>query len=339
MKRNMYQWLEELTRSNRKAALPIMTYPGLNMINKTVMDVITNGQSQYLCIEALAQKFPAAATAVIMDLSVEAEAFGSKIKYSENEVPTVIGKIIAGTDDAEKLKVPDVGEGRTTVYLNAARLAAENIKDRPTFAGHIGPFSLAGRLMDMTEIMIAMMEEPEIVHLVLEKCTTFLIEYSKAFKAVGANGVIIAEPAAGLLSPEKCDGFSSKYVKRIVEAVQDQEYVVILHNCGKTVKQVDTMISTGAKGLHFGNAVNMTDILPQVPDDRVAFGNIDPSGVFLNGTAEEMKTKVDTLLNAMNSYKNFVLSSGCDIPPGTPLDNIDAFFQALSNYNALHQGN
>jgi uroporphyrinogen decarboxylase len=334
MKRNMDQWLKELVQSKEKKALPIMTYPGLNLINKTVRDVITDGQNQFACIAALSSKYPTAATVTIMDLSVEAEAFGSNIKYSDHEVPNVIGKIISGMEDAQKIPVPKVGQARTPVYLEAAKIAAENITDRPVLAGHIGPFSLAGRLMDMTEIMISMMEEPEIVHVVLEKCTNFLIEYAKAFKETGVNGIIIAEPAAGLLPPEKCAEFSSQYVKRIVRAVQDETFIVILHNCGNTVKQVDSMVSTGAKCFHFGNAVKMTDILPQVPVDRIAFGNIEPASVFKNGTPGEMKEKVKTLLEEMKPFTNFVLSSGCDIPPGTPLENVDAFFQVLSEFNA-----
>lgn len=59
---------------------------------------------------------------------------------------------------------------------------------------------------------------------------------SNLFKLAGSNGIIIAEPATGLLSPAQCDEFSSQYVKRIVEAVQDDYFLVILHNCGNTVK-------------------------------------------------------------------------------------------------------
>lgn len=333
MKTNMYKWMDGLASSGKRKALPVMTYPGLDLIGKTVMDVISSGKEQFQCINALAERYPTEAAVIIMDLSVEAEAFGSRIKFSENEVPTVVGKIISGMEDAEKLKIPKAGDGRTSVYLEVAKIAAGNIESKPVLAGHIGPFSLAGRLMDMTEIMISMMEEPEIVHIVLEKCTSFLVEYCKAFKAAGANGVIIAEPAAGLLPPDKSVEFSSNYVKRIVDAVQDETFVVILHNCGNTVKLVDSMVSTGAKGLHFGNAVKMTDIMPQVPADRIAFGNVDPAGVFKNGTVEEMTERVGKLLEEMKPYRNYVLSSGCDVPPGTSLDNVNAFYGALEKFN------
>ena len=121
------------------------------------------------------------------------------------------------------------------------------------------------------------------------------MEYARAIKATGANGLIIAEPAAGIVSPAQCDEFSSRYVKRIVDAVQDSTFMVILHNCGNTVNLVKSMLSTGAAGLHFGNAVSMQDIMPQIPPDRIAFGNIDPVGLFKFGTTEQVREGVDEL--------------------------------------------
>jgi uroporphyrinogen decarboxylase len=333
MKINMVEWSQKIINSKARYVLPVMTYPGLALVNKSIMDVITDGQAQYKCIEALSNKYPSAGAVTIMDLSVEAEAFGSPIKFSDKEVPAVTAAIVNDMDMANALKLPKVGDGRTSVYIKAAQLVAENIKDRPSFGGVIGPYSLAGRLMDMTEIMIQALIEPELVHLVLDKCTNFLIEYAKAFKSTGVNGIIIAEPAAGLLSPEMCSEFSSAYVKRIIEAVQDESFFVILHNCGNTTKLVTSMVSTGAMGLHFGNAVDMMDILPQIPDDIIAFGNIEPAGVFKNGTAENMKEKVAELLRKTANYRNFVLSSGCDVPPGTPINNVDEFYDTLAVYN------
>jgi len=312
-----------------------MTYPGLALANKTIPEIITDGEAQFKCIEALSQKYPSAAAVTIMDLSVEAEAFGSPVKYSDSEVPTVASRIVCDEETAKALKVPKIGEGRTSAYIKAAELAADNIKDRPTFGGEIGPFSLAGRLFDMTEVMVAILLEPETVRIVLEKATEFLIEYAAAFKEVGANGIIIAEPAAGLLSPQQCDEFSSKYVKRIVDAVQDDTFMVILHNCGNTKALVPSLVSTGAMGFHFGNAVDMRDIMPQIPWGRLAFGNVDPARVFKNGSAQDMETTTWELLEKTAIYKNFVLSSGCDIPPGTPIENIEAFFRTLKRFNEM----
>jgi uroporphyrinogen decarboxylase len=211
-------------------------------------------------------------------------------------------------------------------------LASKTIADRPLFGCVIGPFSLAGRLCDMTQIFMKLIEEPEMVHVVLEKCTRFLIDYAKAFKDAGAQGIFIAEPAAGLISPRQCQQFSSNYVKQIIASVKDENFTAVLHNCGNTRKLVPAMLDTGAHGYHFGNAVDMNDILPQIPPEILAFGNIDPSSILRNGTTDEVKTKTIELLERVSGYQNFVPSSGCDIPPGTPVKNIEAFFTALNEF-------
>jgi uroporphyrinogen decarboxylase len=333
MQTNMRKWMFGMSTSVERQALPIMTYPGLEMADTSILEAVKYGEAQFKCIEALANKFPSAAAVTIMDLSVEAEVFGSPINFSENEVPSVSGRIVHDEASARALKIPKVGEGRTGAYVTAAKLSAKYVKDRPTFGGEIGPFSLVGRLFDMTEVMVAILLEPETVHILLEKVTSFLIEYAKAFKEVRANGIIIAEPAAGLLSPAQCEEFSSKYVKRIVEEVQDDYFMVMLHNCGNTKNLVSSMIGTGAMSFHFGNAVDMADIMPQIPWGRIAFGNIDPATIFKNGTVEDVRAKTWELLEKTFSYKNFVLSSGCDIPPGTPIENIEEFFKKLEEFN------
>ncbi|MFA6309634.1 MAG: uroporphyrinogen decarboxylase family protein [Clostridia bacterium] len=333
MKTDMKKWINNITNSCERVAFPIMTYPGLNLINKSVKEIISNPQDQFNCIKALSEIYPSAAAGTIMDLSLEAEAFGCPVRYCDDEVPIVEKNIITDIDDVRTLRVPEIGEGRSNVNLKVAGLLAESIKDRPVFGGCIGPLSLCSRLCDMTEMMMNILVEPEMVHLLLNKTTEFLIKYAKAFRETGANGIIIAEPTAGLLSPEQCDEFSSKYLKMIVESVQDKNFMVIVHNCGNTVKLVKSILSTGAYGFHFGNAVDMADILPQIPVGRIAFGNIDPATVLKNGTVAEVEDKVWELLVKTASYKNFVISSGCDIPPNTPVKNIDIFYSTLKRFN------
>lgn len=163
-----------------------------------------------------------------MDLTVEAEAFGARLSMSPNEVPSVCGRLLTGYADVEALQIPSVESGRMPQYLLADRLAAEGI-DKPVLAGCIGPYSRQVCLYDMTEIMMAIYTEPDTVLLLLEKCTEFILRYCLAIKETGVAGVIMAGPPAGLLSNEDCQRYSSVYVKRIIDAVQDDSFAVILH--------------------------------------------------------------------------------------------------------------
>lgn len=334
-KLNMKEWINQVIQNKETLAIPIMTHPGIEFIGKTVRDAVTDGQVHYEAIKALCDKYPAAAATVIMDLTVEAEAFGAEIIFPENEVPSVSGRLLADEDAIEKLEIPALNRGRIPEYLKANMLAARNIADRPVFAGCIGPYSLAGRLYDMSEIMMLIYINPEAATTLLRKCTDFITRYCMALKATGVNGVVIAEPAAGLLSNEDCLNYSSVFVKEIVEKVQDEHFTVVLHNCGNTGHCTQAMVYTGAAAYHFGNKIDMEEALKEVPADALAMGNLDPVSLFKMAGTEEMKKMTLQLLEATSPYPNFVLSSGCDIPPYTPPANIDAFYTALKTFNKM----
>ena len=336
MKRDMKAWLSDMLHAETKKAMPVLSFPGASLLGIDVKELIFSSDNQAKAMAAVAQRVDSAASVSLMDLSVEAECFGAPIHISEDEVPTVTGCVVSSPEEADALKVPHVGAGRTEIYIDAIRKAAKLIQDRPVFAGVIGPFSLAGRLVDVTEAMIYCYEEPEMMHTVLSKATDFLIEYIKAYKEAGANGVVMAEPLAGLLSPDLAEEFSSRYVKKINEAVKRDDFLVIYHNCGNTpILTIDSILSTGSDAYHFGNAIDMAEMMKHIPADTIAMGNVDPAGVLRNGTPETVKQATKDIMGACCGYGNFVISSGCDIPPATPWKNIDAFFEAV---NEFYQG-
>ena len=114
----------------------------------------------------------------------------------------MVGRLLNDEEAIDKLEIPALNKGRVPQYLKANMLAAKTITDRPVFAGCIGPYSLAGRLYDMSEIMMLIYINPEAAHSLLKKCSDFILRYCMALKATGVNGVVMAEPAAGLLSDE-----------------------------------------------------------------------------------------------------------------------------------------
>ncbi len=330
---NMKTWLEDMKNAPHKKAIPVLSFPSIQLMDISVKTLISDSDLQAKGMKLVADRVPSAASVSMMDLSVEAEAFGAQAIVSDDEVPTIHGAIITDEDEAEALEVPAVGAGRTGLYIEAIEKACRLITDRPVFAGVIGPYSLAGRLLDVSEVMILCYEDPDMVHTVLEKTTSFLIDYMNAYKKTGAAGVVVAEPLAGLLSPSLMEEFSAPYMKKIVDAVQTDEFLVIYHNCGDAIANlVDGIVSCGAAAYHFGNAVDMKVMLKKMPDDVVVMGNIDPAGEFKDGTVESITKATKDLLDRCSMHKNFVPSSGCDIPPMAKWENIDAFFRTVEEY-------
>lgn len=119
-------YIKDKLVSGKRVAIPIMTHPGIELLGKRVLDAVTNGEIHYHAIRTLNECFPqSAACTTIMDLTVEAEAFGARLSMSPNEVPSVCGRLLTGYADVEALQIPSVESGRMPQYLLADRLAAE----------------------------------------------------------------------------------------------------------------------------------------------------------------------------------------------------------------------
>jgi uroporphyrinogen decarboxylase len=142
----------------------------------------------------------------------------------------------------------------------------------------------------------------------------------------------MAEPAAGLLSPELIHEFSSPYIKHIVDEITEDSFILIYHNCGNTIPLIKSILTIGAAAYHFGNSIDMSRMLELVPSDIVVMGNVDPANQFKNGTAESIREATSTLLKTCGHYKNFVISSGCDIPPLASWENINVFFETVAEF-------
>lgn len=326
----MTAFAQLVLQSPRRLALPIATYPALALTGAKVSDIVTNPYAQFEAQAALRSRHGSPFALSAMDLSAEAEAFGSTIVMSDAEIPTITGRRVTNLEEAERLDVPQPGDKRTAVYLEAVRLLSR-LPDRPfVFAGCIGPFSLAARLVGVSEAMELTVTEPALMRALLEKSATFLTGYLKAFREAGAHGIIMAEPAAGLLSPRSLSAFSSTYIRHIAAGACDDRFSILLHNCAAKFLHLPAIQETGLTAFHFGAPMDIVGALGKVSPEVVLCGNLDPSGLLCALPSDEVKAGTTALLAATAQHPNFVLSSGCDIPPNAPLASLDDFYEALN---------
>jgi uroporphyrinogen decarboxylase len=251
------------------------------------------------------------------------------VLLSDDEVPTVIGRRVTTLAAVRELPVPEPGEARTGVYLETVRQISR-LPGRPfVLGGMIGPFSLAARLLGVSEALSLTLEDPALAHELIGKATAFLIAYARAFQSAGADGVLMAEPTAGLLSPRALAEFSSAAVREIAAAVDRPEFTVILHNCAARLVHLPHVLTAGVRALHFGAPMDLAAALAQVPETVLVCGNLDPSRVFVQSAPEGVSTATRALLEATAAWRHHVPSSGCDLPPQTPLANVDAFLATV----------
>jgi uroporphyrinogen decarboxylase len=312
-------------------ALPVAVYPGAALVGATVHDVVTDASVQVAAVKAVQARYRMPVLFTAMDLSVEAEAFGCRVSLSPSEVPTVLGRLVTNAGEAAALAVPAAGAARTGVPVEAVRQLKQAAGGALIMGSCIGPFSLASRLIGVSEALELTIADPELVHAVVDKAAQFLAAHLQAIKAAGADGVLMAEPAAGLLSPRGLAGYSSAYVRRIASSVEDGHFALVLHNCAARAVHLASVMDAGASILHFGSPMDLAAALDRVDGGVVVCGNIDPASVLVQGSPTQVRAEVRKVLAAGEGHRNLVVSSGCDVPPDAPLANLDAFFDELSS--------
>ena len=166
--------------------------------------------------------------------------------------------------------------------------------------------------------------------LLIEKCTQFILNYAKAFKSIGSNGITLSEPSAGLLSPKALRKFSSLFIKNLIEDVESPSFRVIYHNCGAKAAHLKSIFDSEASIFHFSEPMDISASLSRSQGKKIISGNLDPVGVFLSKDENFIINKTSELINKTRKYKNFLIAPGCDLPVQTPLKNLAAFYSALN---------
>ena len=90
---------------------------------------------------------------------------------------------------------------------------------------------------------------------------------------------------------------------------------------------LDDLVELGAMIYHFGNAIDLQDVISKMPETVLVMGNVDPAGVVAHGSKNDVRQAVDQLIKTCGSYENFWLSTGCDVPPDAPWENLVEFMK------------
>lgn len=310
-----------LINDKNRRAVPLAYYPSRGLIGATMEQIISNSDMGAECLVAMQDTYNPSMLVRMTELWVEAQAFGAKIHISENGFPIIKNKVIPDIEDIANCKVPDFNKGHIPVFIQSIQKARKQMPEVLLFAGVTGPFSLCSCLTDGQELMMACYTSPDDVHSFVGTVTDFLINYCNEYKKAGASGIFIAEPSICMLSPHMAEEFSHAYVKKIIGALQTDDFAVIYHNCGDVTPQLENIKELHAAAYHFGDAVNLQKVFDLFPKDVPILGNIHPTK-FLQSKGKELVAAVSELKGTFDKYPNFILSSGCDIAPGASIESI-----------------
>jgi len=322
--------IELLRTLNRPPVIPLMGYPGIQLTGSTIKQNEFNYGLQFWTIYELVERFEPDGIFFLMDLSLEANALGLPVRYPLAESATVEYHLVRETGDLKQFMALDpLKDGRIMAFLETMRLMSRSL-DILKGAYVIGPFTLAGLLIGANDIALMTLSDPQTVLGVLEFCLGTISRYAQALQEAGCDMIAILEPTGVMLSPPAFWEFSGQFIARLISRLTA---VPILHICGHSQHLLRQMLRTGAQGLSLDSVVDFAALMPAIPPEVCLIGNLDPVGVLLRGSPDIVRRETTSLLESMRPFRNFVLSTGCDLPAETPLDHIEQMVRTGKNWH------
>ncbi len=271
------------------------------------------------------------------DLFGLAEAMGAELRFSARDRPQVRGPAASGLQQAAALAAPDPGrDGRLPLYLEALERLRDGLRGRaPVGSGISGPFTTACFLRGTESLLMDLEADPQGVHALLGTATRGILAYMEACLERGFS-CSMGDPmaACSLIGPEGFRTFVKPHLARIAAWVRERTgRGPSLHICGDVRPVLEDLAEAGVSGLKVDEGVDLNEAKARVGDRLALSGNIPTLAVLLKGSPETVRdAALEALEAGWDNPRGFVLSAGCSVAMGTPMENLQALVRAARSY-------
>jgi uroporphyrinogen decarboxylase len=329
---------QDAYKKGKRLVAPLMGAPGVKLINSSIKIAQQNYGIHFKAIKSLVDLFSPDIVFPLMDLSVEANALGRYTIFPREDT-AVVPKDKFDIHEIKKLEEINISfDSRLLNYVKTAELMCISLTEKILKGAYVtGPYSLAALMLGADEAAMAAMLNPDDLHQLCDFATKKIQDYIQLLVTEGIDIICILEPTAVMLGPREFELYSSSYVNYLINSCKYSEINFIYHTCGNTTHLIEPMRKSGVQGISLDSketGVLLATIAKNIPEDIVLIGNINSSHLMVNGTKEEIKQEIQNLLKDMEPYPNFILSTGCDLPQETPVENIKIFFEVARQYKA-----
>jgi len=314
-----------------------MGFPGVEIVGSNIKLAQQNYSEHFKVIKKLVETFSPDIVFPLMDLSVEANALGRYTVFPREDSATVYTKEKFNIDEIEKLREIDISfDTRLIGYVETMKLMKLELSPSIIRGAYVtGPFTLSSLIMGAQNAVISILKDPESIYKLCDYVTEIIQEYTRLLISAGAEVICILEPTAVMLGPNQFKTFSASYVRRITETCKYNGVDTIYHICGNTMHLIEKMVESGVGGISIDSkytGIQISKVVQMVPSDIVIIGNISPTVTMAYGKPDDVHRAVIELLKEMRLCPNFIVSTGCDLPQKTPLNNISVFMKTARTY-------
>jgi uroporphyrinogen decarboxylase len=330
-------------RPDRVPVIPMASGHVAEVCGRPLVRVWNDPEEAFRCHMLAAEMYGYDGTPLWAYASAGAWEFGGEIempvkKYSG--APTVARTPIQNEDDVYTLQVPgDITRaGAQPIALAFARIAAEH--DFPVSVQIGSPFTYAGSIIGEERMMSWLIKKPELVHIVLDKASDYLIKVAEYYvKEFGAHRLSAFHGAATetnkLISPKQFETFALPYLQKVNARVMELGVKSLVHHiCGeqnKNLKFWQQVPMTKQTVISIGREVALETAMELFPVQIIA-GNVDPTLV-QEGTADEVLRQARQCIEAAKHHPGgFILMPGCELPPQAPPVNVYQLVKAAREF-------
>lgn len=279
--------------------------------------------------EVCARDFGIDQLSCISDSYRETQGFGSTIEFMSNGPPRS-SHPLEETKDLSVLAKPDpMSSVRMLDRVNAAEAYHQRFHGRFSILGWVeGPAAEAADLRNVTPFLMDLLDDEPFACELMDLCIDTAIDFARAQVEAGADTIGIGDAIASQVGPDLYEELIQPREKRLVRAIQGMGASVKLHICGNITHLLPGIADLGVDILDVDHLVDLARVRGAVGGQVAIAGNVDPVSVVRNGTPAAIR---DALRKAYEQVGNpYLVNAGCEIPAGTPVENLKAFCEPLA---------
>lgn len=267
-----------------------------------------------------------------VDDCIEFEVLGVGVKGEGNILPATCKYLPATYETLKNLKMPDPKKaGRMSVLLDAIKRIKDELGDTVCVTGRTAaPFSSVTLLYGMTETMMLMYDQPELIKDTVKFFIDLQSMWGCAQIEAGADALWFGDCNASghLISVDQYMEFAFESVKKCVQAYDSAGGFSFYHASEHKPEHMKAQAATGISALSVGPGVDMETVKRTVGDKICIMGNVDPINILLQSNSEKVFEESRRIMEIGKKNGGYLFNSGEMIPRDVPEENIKAFIKA-----------
>jgi [methyl-Co(III) methanol-specific corrinoid protein]:coenzyme M methyltransferase len=259
----------------------------------------------------------------------EAEALGCKVKSGGTEgIPGIEHPPIYKIDDIPDYPSDFLSRGRIPELIKAVSILKKEVGNEAIIVGGIiGPFTIAGSLLDAVPLLRATFKVPDKIRPFLEVGEKASAALAKAMIDAGADIIAVEDMTASpdLIAPKTYRDLELEYQTRVFETISVPK---ILHICGNVDPIVEWMGQTGAEILSLEPKADAALARRKCGPNIILMGGVDTATTLFMKDVETVTAGAEESIAAGIQ----ILAPGCAVAPGTPLENLLAMVEVAKQH-------